>query len=176
MPPSLLANTYRRYKQDTDDIATWLATTANQFGFSTVTLKDNSKNPTQQKSQRLKGKARKQAKQISSDDTLPKDTSPKDTSPDDTSPKDTSPKYTISVKDFIAFAEFLAPKPNVQVPAPVWETLERAIRLRQGHKDYHAQQQAADNQTGDGHAYFLGVLEKVRDLLRPRRQIGPTPP
>ncbi|KAF2279116.1 uncharacterized protein EI97DRAFT_440580 [Westerdykella ornata] len=163
MLPPLLADTYRRYKQDTDGIATWLATTAKRFGFSSDLLTGNSKIPAQQKSKRLKGKARKEAKQMSSSDTSPK-------------PSTSAPKYTIAVKDFITLAEFLAPKPGVKVPAPVWETIERAISLRQRHYDYHAQQQAATNGIDDGHAYFLGVLEKVRDVLKPRRQTGPTPP
>lgn len=163
MPPSLLADTYRRYKQDTDDIATWLVTKAKLFGLSPDLLLGNSKTPAQQKSKRLKGKARKEAKQGSSSNTSPK-------------PSTSAPKYTIAIKDFITLAEFLAPKPDVKVPAPVWETIERAISLRQGHMDYHDQQQAATDGIDDGHAYFLGVLEKVRDVLKPRRQTGPAPP
>jgi hypothetical protein len=110
----------------------------------------------------LKGKARKEANQTSSSDTSLKPSTP-------------TPRYTISVKDFIAFADFLAPKPDVEVPAPVWKTIERAISLRRGHNDYHAQQQAALDGIEDGHAYFLGVLEKVRDVLKPRRQRVSTP-
>jgi len=163
MLPSLLADTYCRYKQDTDDIATWLATTAKRFGLSSDILTGNSKIPAQQKSKRLKGKARKEAKQVSSSDTSPK-------------PSTSAPKYTIAVKDFITLAEFLASKPDVKVPALVWETIERAISLRQDHNDYYAQQQAATNGIDDGHAYFLGVLEKVRNVLKPRRQTRPTPP
>ncbi|OAG04281.1 uncharacterized protein CC84DRAFT_1206013 [Paraphaeosphaeria sporulosa] len=163
MLPSLLADTYHRYKQDTDDIATWLATTARRFGFSSDILTGNSKISAQQKSKRLKGKARKEGKQTSSTDTSLK-------------PSTFAPKYTIAVKDFITLAEFLAPKLDVKVPTPVWETIERAISLRQGHNDYHAQQQTATNGIDDGHAYFLGVLEKVRDVLKSRRQTGPTPP
>lgn len=162
MLPSLLADTSRRYKQDTDDIATWLATAAKRFGFSSDILTGNSEIPAQQKSKRLKGRARKEAKQISSSVTSLK-------------PSTSAPKYTITVKDFITLAEFLALRPDVNVPAPVWETIERAISLRQAHNDYHAQQQAATNGIDDGHAYFLGVLEKVRDVLKPRRRTVPTP-
>jgi hypothetical protein len=61
MLPSPLADTYRRYKQDTDDIATWLATTAKRYGFSSDLLTGSSKFPAQEKSKRLKGKARKEA-------------------------------------------------------------------------------------------------------------------
>lgn len=69
----------------------------------------------------------------------------------------------------------MAPKLNVKVPPFVWETIERAISLRQHHNNYHSQQQAATDGINDGHAYFLGILEKVRDALKPHRQAPPTP-
>lgn len=139
MLPPLLVDTYRRYKQDTDDIATWLATTAKRFEFSSDILQGDSKTTAQDKSKRLEGKVRKEAKQVGSSNTSLKPSIP-------------APKYTIAVKDFIALAEYLAPKPDVKVPASVWESMERAISLRQSHNDYHAQQQAANDGIDDGHA------------------------
>ena len=164
MLPSLLTDTYRRYKQDTNDIATWLATTAGRFGFSMDLLTSNETSKVQ-KSQRLKGKARNKAKKAAKGNTV---------SPSEP-PSITLPKYTIGVKDFVTLAEYLAPKADVRVPARLWASMERAIRLRRTHNDYHALQQANDTKPGndEGHYYFLGILEKVRDVLKPRYQAGP---
>ncbi|KAH8696777.1 hypothetical protein GQ44DRAFT_719095 [Phaeosphaeriaceae sp. PMI808] len=159
MLPSLLTDTYHRYKQDTDNIATWLATTAKRFGFPADLLTGNAQSKAQ-KSKRLKGKARNKAKQTASA----------------SKPSSTSlPKYTICVKDFVTLAEYLAPKPDVKVPARLWASIERAIRLRQIHNHYHALQQANNTRdwSNEGHSYFLGILEKVRDVLKPRHQAGP---
>lgn len=127
MLPSLLIDTYRRYKQDTDDIATWLATTAKRFGFSADLLTNNAQDK-DQKSQRLKGKARKKAKEAA-------ESSATNTS---RASSNSVPKYTIGIKDFVTLAEYLAHKADLKIPAPFWATIERAIHLRKEHGDYHA--------------------------------------
>ncbi|KAF2404069.1 hypothetical protein EJ06DRAFT_518572 [Trichodelitschia bisporula] len=55
MLPSILASRYRSYKPDTDESATWLATTAKRLQFPTSA----GKAPALAKTTRLKGKARK---------------------------------------------------------------------------------------------------------------------
>ncbi|KAF2098673.1 hypothetical protein NA57DRAFT_56322 [Rhizodiscina lignyota] len=164
MLPSLLADTYRRYKQDTDDIAIWLATTAKKFGFSADRLTGNAQSKVQ-KSQRLKGKARNSAKATA-----------KSSSANGTKQHANSlPKYTIGVKDFVMLAEYLAPKPDLEIPVQFWASMERAIRLRTVHNDYHAVEQAdviENSSSEEGHSYFLGILEKVREVLRPRLPAG----
>ncbi|KAF2472334.1 uncharacterized protein BDR25DRAFT_312893 [Lindgomyces ingoldianus] len=166
MLPSLLTDTYHRYKQDTDNIATWLATTAKRFGFP-ADLIGKAQNKVQ-KSQRLKGKARNKAKQIA-----------KSNAASASKPSSTSlPKYALCVKDFVTLAEYLASKPDVKVPAQLWASIERAIRLRQMQTDYHALQQASNTRdlSDEGHSYFLGILEKVRDVLKPYHQAGVVQP
>ncbi|RYN80829.1 hypothetical protein AA0117_g2821 [Alternaria alternata] len=92
MMANSLRSIYQQYKHDTDVVASWLASTAKSFGCS-ATLRPPP--PTEQKSQRLKGKTRKTAKQV----TAPQNGSDKQTS---------KPKYTLAVKDFIPLSEHIA--------------------------------------------------------------------
>ncbi|KAF2011118.1 hypothetical protein BU24DRAFT_472274 [Aaosphaeria arxii CBS 175.79] len=145
MFPSTLTNTYHRYKQDTDNIATWLATTAQRFGFcgdlvSADLITRNSHNQVQ-KSKRLKGKARAKAKQ---DAKVNAASMPN-------SPSRSMQKYAVSVKDFVTLADYLASKPGVTVPAQATE---------------------AGSDSDERQSYFLSILKKVRHALEPRLQTG----
>lgn len=166
MLPAIPLGTYRRYKQDTDDIATWLATTAIRFGFSADRLSRVTQNNVL-KSQRLKGKARKLAKNAAKSNSV---NSPKILS------KPLS-KYTIAVKDFVTLAEYLGSRTDLKIPELLWASVERAIRLRKTYGDYHALRQAKSttgNSSVERHAHFLRILEKVKDILQPRRQAPPS--
>jgi hypothetical protein len=157
MIPQILTDTYHLYKQDTETIAVWLATTARKFGFSADL---QGAKPTVLKSQRLKGKARKLAKEATAQ-SITTGLPPVSTS--------SAPKRTISVKDFIMLAEYLAPKTDLKIPASVWESINRAIRLRQMHSGNHIQEtKAAEVKSNERHFYFLGILERVREVLKPR--------
>lgn len=163
MLPSFLTDTYYRYKKDTQDIATWLATTARRFGYPADLLAGNSASEAQ-KGQRLKGKARKKTKHAA-----------KPSVANGSNPSHTPlPKYTIGVKDFVSLAEYLAPKPDLNVSPQFWESIERAIRLRKEHGDYHSLKAATGNaiSSNEKHFYFLGILERVREVLKPRLEAG----
>ena len=114
----------------------------------------------------MKGAARKQAKHAGKENAP----SPKDPS----SPAD-APKYTIKIKDFAALAECISRfnKPAVKVPATVVKVLNRAIELRQQHHTWsRAQAESAAStsveESNQSHAHFLGILERTREILRPR--------
>ncbi|KAH7304103.1 hypothetical protein B0I35DRAFT_472101 [Stachybotrys elegans] len=66
-------------------------------------------------------------------------------------PLETTPSYLIAVKDFVPLAEFIfaSSKPLVSVPQSFVDTIDRVI-----HSDA-------------SHSYFVEVLKKVRDVLRP---------
>ena len=164
MLPSLLSDTYYRYKSHTNDIATWLAITAQQFGFSANLLNNNLQSKVQ-KSQRLNGKARKRAKETSKISAVTA-SKPLLNSP---------PKYTIAVKDFIMLAEYLASNVDVHIPAHIWISINEAILLRKMHSNYHTLQQAnsIEDSGNERHSYFLEVLVKVKEVLKPRLQAGP---
>ncbi|KAF2665949.1 hypothetical protein BT63DRAFT_44738 [Microthyrium microscopicum] len=161
LPDFVNLNAYRRYKQDTDIVATWLATTAEQLGYSTETLKGTKK---VQKSQRLKGKARKLAKEAAT----------QSAATTTASPEAAIPNYTIAVSDFALLAEYISEKQGFLVPGHISGALNRAIKLRKGHNIFYA------SQTNDGvidaeeddkrHQHFVEILEQARDLLN----LGPS--
>ena len=170
MLSDFLHSSYQTYKDDTDTIAKWLAVKAKQCGYPVDLLSPadpNTSLPQSVKpSGRLKGAARKQAKKAGKESATP--------SKDPSTPAET-PKYTIKVKDFAALAECIArfDKPVVKVPATVGIALSRAIKLRSQH---HAWSQTKPDskasmdaeKSNESHAYFLGILERTREILKPR--------
>ncbi|KAI1124433.1 hypothetical protein F5Y10DRAFT_30607 [Nemania abortiva] len=161
MLPYSLYSVYRQYKLDTDAIASWLATTAQANGYPQELLQpgggDDPRNKkTQGPSRRLKGKARLQAvrehRQNQAADKA----------------RQAQKKYTIAVKDFVALAGFISEKRAKvgKVPTSFVKTLDRVIRARRAFGDKVADQGEA---TGDNsaHMYFVSVLEKVRDVMKP---------
>lgn len=164
MLPNFLQSSYKTYKEDTDFIAKWLALKAKQCGYPADLLSSpdppTSTSQPVRPSQKLKGAARKKAKNT-----------PKR---DPTSPED-PPKYTIKIKDFATLAECIAryTKPAVKVPVAVVNFLNRAIELRQQHNTWsrgpdESQISANVDESNESHSYFLGVLEQTREILKPR--------
>ena len=163
MLPDIIQSKYKTYKQDTDAIATWLATKAKQCGYSADLLGQGTAATSSQaapSSARLKGKARKKGKdaatkgQVSAPDTPARSSEPK------------SSVYTITVKEFITLADFIvgSGKQTVQAPEALAKALDRAILLR----NQYTSAAGGSVKSDEGHAYFLGVLEKTREILKPR--------
>ncbi|KAI1120570.1 hypothetical protein F5Y10DRAFT_258140 [Nemania abortiva] len=153
---SALSSTYQLYKQDTDSVAAWLASTAKSLGFVADRSSTNTfKPPTAGGGGggRLKGKARVQAKKQAAARKKP--------------PPSTSPKYIISINDFVPLAEYLAAKAT-PVPDTVRSTIDRVIAARSGFASKLEKHGKALTETSDAkHQYFIGVLEKVREVLKP---------
>lgn len=163
MLPPVLQSSYKTYKEDTNTIATWLVTKAKQCGYSADLLDRNgSSDPAKatQAPQRLKGKARKKAQEAS------KGTTPATPEASNKAGDVEHPTYLIKVKEFIGLAEYIvaSSKPLVKVPIGLVKVLDRAIKLRK-------ESSSATGEAGkpdEGHAHFLGILEKTRELLKPR--------
>ncbi|KAK7999004.1 hypothetical protein PG991_014679 [Apiospora marii] len=154
MLPSTLINTYSQYKQDTNSVATWLASTAKANGYSSDLLSNGNKAGGGSGGGRLKGKARAKAKKGKGPP--PKKTNSKG-----------GPNYIIKIADFIALAEFVAGK-SPEVPVSFRSTIDRVIAARSAFGSQLAQHgQVVDETQDENHQYFVGVLEKVRDVLRP---------
>lgn len=156
MLPAPLVSVYQQYKDDTNAVAAWLASTAKSCGYPADLLSGSSSQSTGSK--RLKGKARKEAKA----------TAPKSQG---SSPSISHPDYTIAIKDFIPLAEFVAAsqKPVVSVPLAFATTLNRVISTRSGFGGRLAELGNSPSASADSkHSYFVGVLEKVREVLKPR--------
>lgn len=172
LPPSLVS-VYQQYKEDTNAVASWLASTAKSRGYPADLLSGTSSQATvPEHSKRLKGKARKQAK-AAAQQAQASSSSP------------TNPDYIIAIKDFIPLAEFVAAskKPVISVPRSFAKTLNRVISTRSGFSTRLAESTDSPDVSADfTHSHFVGVLEKVREVLTPRFSsatrdaAGPPPP
>ncbi|KAI3326842.1 hypothetical protein HD806DRAFT_488357 [Xylariaceae sp. AK1471] len=153
---SALSSTYQLYKQDTDSVAAWLASTAKSLGFSADLSSATASATSSSKpggSGRLKGKARSQAKKqaVNLKQPLPS----------------AVPKYVISIKDFVPLAEYVAAKAT-PVPDTVRTTIDRVIAARSGFGARLEKHGKVLSEISDAkHQYFIGVLEKVREALTP---------
>lgn len=154
MLPDNLVSIYKEYKEDTNAVASWLASTAKSCGYPSDLLGGDPPQATG----RLKGKARKEAKAAAAKS-------------QGSSSSSSRPDYTIAIKDFILLAEFVAAskKPVVSVPLAFANTLDRVIATRSRFSNRLAQTGASNDASANStHSYFVGVLEKVREVLKPR--------
>ena len=166
MVPEFIQSRFEAYKKDTNAVAIWLAATAKRFGYPTDLLTSDAKveqKPTNTTGHgRLKGKARKMAKAAQSTPS---------TTASPVKPDASGPVYSIPVKDFISLSEFIAGKPAVQVPIDFIKTIDRAILLRRRSHGWYRKQTGDDQKKiadDHGHRHFLGILEKTREVLKPR--------
>ncbi|KAF5975940.1 diaminopropionate ammonia-lyase [Fusarium coicis] len=143
-----LVTAWGRYKEDTNSVAGWLASTAKAHGY-----KPQSNETQTSSSGRLKGNARKQAKHKAAE-----------------SNQETGQKYTVAIKDFVPMAEHIAAqtKPRIQVPGSFATTIDRVIYERSSFRRLLAERGVDVDETADqNHAYFVRVLQAVREALRP---------
>lgn len=156
MLPNPLISIYQQYKQDTDSVASWLASTAKACGYPSDLLPNNNGDTAKKTPGRTKGKARSKAKKKG---------------PGSGSGPAKVFKYIVALKDFIPLAEFItsSAKPKVAVPESFCETINRVIAVRAGFGGQLNEHGAdTDAQSDLKHSYFVGVLEKVREVLKPR--------
>ena len=176
MLPKFLQSSLKTYKEDTNTIATWLASKAKQCGYPSELLSQSQAlapeilQPDQpQTSKCLKGNARKKARNAAQKD-------PEPASNEDKVPAEAS--YIIKVKDFTLLADCIASydKPVVKVPHSLVSALDRAIDLRKQHNEWFKKPKESDKHSGEmsdtteGHSYFLKILQQTREILKPRMQ------
>ncbi|WYZ35066.1 hypothetical protein EsH8_I_001342 [Colletotrichum jinshuiense] len=154
-----MSSTYQQYKRDTNIVASWLATTATGSGYTKllsqpVTAATSSK----PSSQRLKGKARKDAKKTQ----VPEQAAPL---------PDIEPKHVIAIKDFVPLAQFVSGKldgGSLGVPEFFSSALNRAIETRKRFSALLGGIQKFQDFHGDKkHTFFVTVLERVREAFKP---------
>lgn len=159
VPPPLLS-IYRQYKHDTDFVASWLATTARTYGYPAhlLTNLNASSSTPHQPSTRLKGKARKEAKKNNNVSKI-------------ATAATEAKKYTVAIKDFIPLAEFIAShQPAVPVPDTFAAALNKVIELRTRFSTQLQEEvkHGRSSRVDESHSYFVGILKRVRDSLKPR--------
>lgn len=110
------------------------------------------------KQPRLKGKARKLAKESAlkskTDEALPEANGPKI-------------KYTITTKDVLAQAQAVAGR--VELPQFVRKILQRAIHARQRCADWFQASKVENQYSNEGHRYFISILEQTLSILDKRK-------
>ncbi|KAF1951625.1 hypothetical protein CC80DRAFT_528333 [Byssothecium circinans] len=157
MLPKNLLSSYQQYKNDTDTVASWLATIAKRLGYASEdepkSVSKSAKRKAKAKAKAGKGPPVPQSSQASSS-------------------TGRNP-YTVAIIDFTALADFVAAQdaPPVQVPVRFGALLDRAIATRQWYSKSispHLPNDEEKLQSDDRHMFFLAVLKKVRDILAPR--------
>lgn len=151
MNPDEIYSSYKRYKADTDAVASWLLTTAQKNGCHEY-------DTAQVRTPRLKGRARKLAREA------------KTAGGDGTGPK--IPTYRLQVKDFVPLAKHIAGSSRryCEGSESFSFVLQRAIRTRKAHTrwfDMSSQSGPASTGSNEGHKYFIRTLEVVQEILRP---------
>ncbi|KAG4255939.1 hypothetical protein FPRO03_04887 [Fusarium proliferatum] len=73
--------------------------------------------------------------------------------PQESTPQNEGPRYIIEIKDFVPLAECISAykKPALSVPRTFFSTLNRK----------------QDDKSDARHSYFVGILEKAREVLKP---------
>ncbi|KAM3452244.1 hypothetical protein MY3296_004682 [Beauveria thailandica] len=168
MPPSSLNGYYQQYKADTDIVAQWLELTAKEHGYQ-GSSSPSASNPAATRGRR-KGKARKQEQaKATATATAPGQASSSAATPG------AGPKTTriIKTRDFESMATHIASCSSssgisISIPRYFARALDRVISVR---KTFSAR--LASNgvqisaQSDKSHSFFVEVLEKVREVLRP---------
>ncbi|PLB54962.1 hypothetical protein P170DRAFT_28669 [Aspergillus steynii IBT 23096] len=180
-----IASSLFHYKAATDTVASWLANTAKSCGYSidlptidasSTTTNDtssssndnNNANTTPAPLKRLKGKARKLARN--------RKAAAAPTA--STTASRSKPVFTrkLTLGEFVSLADYIAAasNPPVKVPASVVKALDCAISIRQKHGRRVTSKMSQDAESQAQvrrHNHFVGVLEHVREVLRPRMPI-----
>ncbi|KAM0355212.1 hypothetical protein ACHAPU_001078 [Fusarium lateritium] len=159
MLPQVLVGAYRQYKEDTDSVATWLASTARMYGYQS---KFSSVDQSEEKFDgeripgRLKGKVRKETKKK-----------------DIAAESNVNPKYKVAIADYVPMAEYIiaSQNPVITVPGSFMIVLDRVIRLRSSFSSRMSKHGVKRDADADStHTHFVGVLQKVREVIQPRVQ------
>ncbi|KAL9109590.1 MAG: hypothetical protein Q9227_005770 [Pyrenula ochraceoflavens] len=160
-PPDYLIGCYRRYKSDTQYIATWLASTAKKCGFVADTKAPAAPAPKSNAKPAPKyAKTRKQRKRA-------------EAAQSQASPQQTGQIHNIKLKDFISLAKLIAgfEKPPVDIPKSLLAVFTRAIAARKRCAAWFQKEAQGDKaviESNRMHSHFIGVLEETLVALKPR--------
>jgi hypothetical protein len=161
MLPAFLDSTYKRYKRDTSIFITWLYENAQKCGYKpTNPPQAKATEPASVKGPRLKGKARKQAKQGGAAEPSPKTAKEE--------------HFVVAIKELIGLADTIVESqtPAVSVPTEIIRAGLRAVSARKRCTTYFKEHTADGDQktseSNEGHSHIISVLEEVLMTLYPR--------
>ncbi|MCJ1309884.1 hypothetical protein MMC25_003545 [Agyrium rufum] len=168
MLPETLSSGYKRYKDDTQALLTWLTNTARQCGLlaskgemSPPTGRPSDKQDAHPGQGRAKGKARKRSAQARIENP--------ETTKLTANPSHTPITYKLTVEDILDLAKKVTciTTRTVQFPVNVQRKTLRAIAIRKRFATWHAEQFASDSTSNQGHRHFIETLEAVLNILKP---------
>ncbi|KAI9091296.1 hypothetical protein DFS34DRAFT_329689 [Phlyctochytrium arcticum] len=160
--PAFLADSNKRYKEDTSRLAHWLATTSKCLGRE-LDIQQVAQ-PQAAPSKRLKGKARKAARE--KEGRVRGHEAPGTGA---ATPRRPATKSILTVKQFKELANYIV-QAGVTVPSYVLSLAERAIAVRKECSDYFRQvpgKSQSELKSDKTHWNFIEVLQNVADMLRP---------
>lgn len=143
MIPERLVSVYLQYKQGTDFVASWLASTAKSCGYSTIGSTTSASDTVENtNSGKHKGKP---------------------------SAKETTCKTVVAIKDFVPMAQIIAShKPRIKVSQFFLKTLDTVIEMRSSFGKHLALNGVTHDSLSDqSHCHFVNVLRQVRKVLQP---------
>jgi hypothetical protein len=153
--PDFLFDTHKRYKADTNRVAQWLAETAQKCGFVLGVQPTPQPALQPRTGPRLKGKERKEARLANPPPAITPSTA-----------------HIVTVKGFTNMAQFIVRQtPAICVPDTIFELLRSAISLRKKCSSWFQQMSNPKKElreSDDKHSHFIGVLETVLEILKPR--------
>ncbi|ORZ35745.1 hypothetical protein BCR44DRAFT_61025 [Catenaria anguillulae PL171] len=177
--PTDLFNSYKRYKANTDRLASWLGATAHSLGYSfpgahgrTQYASDPPRPANKAPSSgRLKGKARKSAQKQASN---PFDSGPSDdvmVSVPDATTTAPAPPTLLSTNQFIDLARFIVANddPPITIPSRIVGWASAAIASRRICAEWFQRNQDANvERSNQSHQHFIVILEQVVEILAHR--------
>ncbi|OTA57920.1 hypothetical protein K449DRAFT_398140 [Hypoxylon sp. EC38] len=157
MLPDSIVGCYAQYKEDTKVFTTWLGQAARACGYKLEAEKAPSMSPQAPgPSQRLKGKARKAAKEEEKQKATEKGY------------KDevNIVKYAVTTEQLLLQADLVYNnKANIRIPSAIKDSLKRAINMRRRCSDWYEETNQNNERIKNGHRRFIEVLETVLEKL-----------
>ncbi|EKG09071.1 hypothetical protein MPH_13947 [Macrophomina phaseolina MS6] len=165
MHQDFCSSSYKRYKEDTNIIASWLKTTAETCGYCADSSLSSSIVATPEQKNVKKGKKKRNKRSHKEAKAAQAEAKAKSNTP-------RSPNI-IERKDFIPLAEFVSSSSQWQrmVPPAVAIALDRNIILRKAVGEFvksQVQSRVSVEGSDRRHTYFIDVLEQVKEILQPR--------
>ncbi|KAF2420017.1 hypothetical protein EJ08DRAFT_665773 [Tothia fuscella] len=160
MLPDTLTSSYSRYKEYTNVFTTWLGQAAKKCGYQSpheaiashipfsLTFNNESKAP------RLKGKARKLAKEAAKEISSPEH-------------QPVPVAHKVTTLQLLQQAELVAncAEPKITIPEQVRKILQRAIFARERCAKWFQKAANPNVDSDEGHAHFIGVLQQASVML-----------
>lgn len=168
MLPEALLSKYKQYKHDTASIAAWLHSTAHRCGYDSQAV---AKPVTTPAAGKLKGRARKLARDAASAAKKPQSDAGKNAS------SNGETKYEVKIREFVPMAEsiadYAAVNAGVKISTGTVKIFKRCIQARTGAIEWFRSSAGADSDSdGDtksteGHTHIVNVLQQALQALIP---------